>query len=248
MWFEEYIDGNEKKIYRITEVLCRTQSKYQQIEIFKLANQGITLVIDGHARVFEIDEFIYHEAITYPALFRHLNAKNVLVIGDGDGGIIRELIKHEALVRIDWVEIDKKVVDVCERYLPSFPIHYRNDRRVNLIIADGIKYMEECNYHYDIIYISVTAKGDSCHSDPLYRENIYGILNKVLKIDGIATLSLDEFSPIKINSYIEQIEVVKPWFRNVYPFFVGFPSFGTNWGFVLASNVERKYYWNIKNS
>ena len=239
-WFIENVGEGEKRSYLITEVLCKTESKYQQIEIFKLANQGITLVLDGHARVFEIDEFIYHEAITYPALSRHPNAKSVLVIGDGDGGIIRELLKNENLNRIDWVEIDEKVINVCERHLPSFPCHYRNDERVNLIIADGLKYLEKCNFKYDIIYMSVTAKGDSCYSEPLHEKSIYTLLKRVLKSDGIATLSLDEFSPNSINKYFERIQNVKQWFREVYPFYIGLPSFGTNWGFVLGGDVERQ--------
>lgn len=240
MWFEEFVGDDEKRSYRIIEVLCRTKSKYQQIEIFKLANQGITLVLDGHARVFEIDEFIYHEAITYPSLSRHLSAKSALVIGDGDGGIIRELLKHEGLIRIDWVEIDKKVIDVCDCYLPSFPCHYRNDKRVNLIIADGLQYLAECNFQYDIIYMSVTTKGDSCYSKPLHEKGIFIPVKRILKPDGIATLSLDEFSPNSTNKYLERIQIVNQWFKDTSPFYVGLPSFGTNWGFILGCDVERR--------
>lgn len=75
MWFEEHVGNNEKRSYRILEVLCETRSKYQEIEILKLANQGICLVLDGKARVFEVDEYIYHEAITYPALARTSECK-----------------------------------------------------------------------------------------------------------------------------------------------------------------------------
>lgn len=240
MWFEEFIGADEKRSYRIVDVLCRTKSKYQNIEVFKLANQGITLVLDGHARVFEIDEFIYHEAITYPAFLRHPNAKSALIIGDGDGGIIRELLKVEALDIIDWVEIDKKVIDVCDSYLPSFPCHYRADKRVSLIVADGLKYISECDFQYDLIYMSVTAKGDCCHSEPLHEKSIYKLLKRILKGDGIVTLSLDEFSPTSANTFLERIRLAKKWFKHISPFYVGLPSFGTNWGFALGSDKERK--------
>lgn len=240
MWFEE-INGNEKRSYRIVEELCEIRSKYQKIEIFKLANQGITLVLDGKARVFEIDEYIYHEGITYPALNRHPDAKFVLVIGDGDGGIIRELLKYDALTHIDWVEIDKKVIEVCERFLPSFPSHYRNDKRVNLIIADGLKYLADCNIQYDVVYISVTEECACEYSGPLHRESTYKLIKKVLKSDGVATLSFAEFSPSSFSNYRKRIHAAEQWFDFVDPFYVGLPSFGSNWGLALCCDVKREY-------
>lgn len=239
-WFEEYVGGNEKRSYRILDVLCETKSKYHEIKILKLANQGVCLVLDGKARVFEIDEYVYHETITHPALARHPDAKSVLVVGDGDGGIIRELLKHKTLTRIDWVEIDKIVIETCERYLPSFPCHFRNDKRVNLTIADGLNYLTECNTRYDIVYISVTVEGDSNHSDPLHEKYFCKLIKKVLKQDGIAVLSLDEFSPSSYTSYRKRIQVAEQWFDFVSPFFVGLPSFGSNWGFALGCDAKRE--------
>lgn len=249
MWFEEFVGDNEKRSYRILDVLCETKSEYHEIKILKLANQGISLVLDGKARVFEIDEYIYHEAITHPALARHPNAKSVLVIGDGDGGVIRELLKHKALIRIDWVEIDKMVIEVSERYLPSFPCHFHNDKRVNLIITDGLKYLTECNIQYDIVYISVTVDGDSSHSDPLNEKSSYKLIKKVLNSDGIAAFSLDEFSPSSYSKYSDRIQAVEQWFDFVSPFYIGLPSFGSNWGFALGCDVKREYVerLNIEN-
>lgn len=245
MWFEEYLGNNEKRSYRILEVLCETRSKYQEIKILKLANQGVSLVLDGKARVFEIDEFIYHEAITHPALARHPNAESVLVIGDGDGGITRELLKHKTLTHIDWVELDKMVIETSEQYLPSFPCLFRNDKRVNLIIADGLKYIAECNIQYDIVYISVTANGDSNHSDPLHEKYFCKLIKKVLKQDGIAVLSLDEFSPSSYSNYQKRIQATEQWFDFVSPFFVGLPSFGSNWGFALGCDTRYGYVEKI---
>ena len=249
MWFEENVGNNEKRSYRILEVLCETRSKYQEIRILKLANQGISLVLDGKVRVFEVDEYIYHEAITHSALARHPNAKSALVIGDGDGGIIRELLKHTTLTNIDWVEMDKMVIEVSECYLPSFPCHFRNDKRVNLIIADGLKYLAECNIQYDIVYISVTAEGDSSISDPVHEENSYKLIKKVLNPDGIAVLSLDEFSPCSYAKYRERIQITEQGFDFVSPFYGGLPSFGSNWGFALGCDVKREYIrrLNIEN-
>ena len=248
MWFEE-IESNEKRSYRILDVLCKSASKYQKIEIFKLANQGITLVLDGKARVFEIDEFIYHEAITHPALNRQPSAQSVLVIGDGDGGIIRELLKHDKLIRIDWVEIDEKVIEVSERFLPSFPKYFRNDKRVNLIIADGLEYLAISNNKYDLIYISVTEEGDSAYSDPLHKKSTYQLIKQNLKSDGMAVLSLAEFSPSSFDKYRKRIQDAEQWFNFVNPFYVGLPSFGSNWGFALGCDVKRdcKTSLNIEN-
>lgn len=241
IWFEEQLGDYEKRSYFLLETLYESRSEYQKIEILKLANQGITLVLDDKARVFEVDEFIYHEGITYPALSRHPDAESVLVIGDGDGGIIRELIKHKNLSRIDWVEIDLKVVEICERFLPSFPKHFRQDERVNLIIKDGLDYLIKCYEQYDIIYMSVTAEGNNCYSDAFYKDNVFRLIKRVLKSDGIVTFSLDEFSACLFAKYKEKIQNVKKWFNFVNPFYIGLPSFGSNWGFALGSDVKRDY-------
>jgi spermidine synthase len=245
MWLEECFDENEKRSYRIIEVLHKTQSNFQKIEILKLANQGITLVLDGHARVFEIDEFVYHEAITYPALSRHFNAESILVIGDGDGGIIRELLKQSTIINIDWVEIDSGVIDACARHLPCFPSAYLYDKRVNLIIADGMQYLAKCDVNYDLIYMSVTAQGDCFCSEPLHNENVYMLLKQRMKLHGIATLSVNEFSPISVRKYTAQYETLRKYFKQISPFYIGLPSFGTNWGFCLCSDVKFKRHGNL---
>jgi spermidine synthase len=247
-WLVDKFNKYEKRSYAIIETLFKYKSKYQNIEILKLGNQGITLVLDGKVRVFEIDEYIYHESITYPALNRHSKPFSILVIGDGDGGIIRELLKSTEIKIIDWVEIDLNVVKACEQFLPTFPKQFRNDNRVNLIIKDGYDYLLNCFQQYDIIYISVTAQGNNNYSELMYSEKVYNLIKKILKSNGILVTSLNEFTPYSIYDYKNKIKVLQKLFNFVKPFFVPLPSFGSFYGFALSSDSKLKMINCEKNN
>lgn len=104
-----------------------------------------------------------------------------------------------------------------------------------------MKYLTECDTQYDIIYLSVTAEGDSDYSDSVQKNSSYKLIKKVLSPDGIAALSLVEFSPSSYSKYRDRIQAVEQWFDFVHPFYVGLPSFGSNWGFVLGCDVKREY-------
>ncbi len=235
IWFEEHLSDNEKRSYRLKNVLCHEKSKFHEIHIYDLFDNGISLILDGHARVFEIDEFIYHEGFVHSSISRMDKIKSILVLGDGDGGLIRELLKCPEIKNIDWVEIDQAVVECCEQHLPSFPVGYKSDERVTLHFEDGVEFLRRTKNTYDIAFVSVTVSPETQFTTPFQNPDIYRQIRRVINNGGLVAHSLDEFSPASIGQYFLRVQVVQSEFKFVAPFSIPLPSFGSNWGFVLAS-------------
>jgi len=142
VWFTDK-DENQALSLRYTgEVLFDKSSEYQRTKVIDTFAYGKTLTIDNMVMCTEKDEYHYHEMITHPAILAHGNIKNVLVIGGGDGGTIREVLKHQGIDKVVMVEIDENVVEASKRHLPTLSQSF-NHPKLELIIGDGIKYVKE---------------------------------------------------------------------------------------------------------
>ncbi len=130
----------------------------------------------------EKDEFIYHEMIVHPAMAVHENAQNILVIGGGDGGVLRELSRYSSIKSIDLVEIDEEVVKVCKEYLPQTACGF-DDKRVTVYYQDGLKFIHSYENKYDIIIVDSTDPFGP--GEGLFTKEFYGNCFKALKDDGI---------------------------------------------------------------
>ena len=155
LWYTENQTNNVNFSMKVKNHLYSAKSDFQKIDIIDTYEFGRVLVIDNWTMVTEKDEFIYHEMITHVALATNPNIKNVLVIGAGDGGTVRELTRYNNIVNIDMVEIDKLVVEACIEYLP-FTSCKLNDPRVNLYFEDGIKFVKGKKNLYDLIIVDST--------------------------------------------------------------------------------------------
>merc|ERR1712141_470929 len=124
----------------VTKKLEDVKSKYQHVQMFDTKTYGHMLVLDGVIQVCERDEFSYQEMITHLPVCIHKNPKKLLVIGGGDGGVLREAAKHPGLEEITLCEIDEKVPEVSKKYLPELAKGF-DDPRVNVVIGDGFEYL-----------------------------------------------------------------------------------------------------------
>ncbi len=140
LWYTENHTENVKFSIRVDKHLKSVQSEYQRIDIFESAEFGRMLTLDGYLMVTESDEYIYHEMITHVPMAVNPGIKNVLVIGAGDGGTVRELLRYNHVEHIDMVEIDEMVVEVCREYLPSTSGRL-SDPRVSLYYQDGLRFV-----------------------------------------------------------------------------------------------------------
>ena len=182
LWYtESHADGIRFSI-KVKEQLFSTVSEYQQIDVFDSDEFGIFLTIDGLMMATQKDEFIYHDMIVHVPMASNPDIKNVLVIGAGDGGTLRELTRYDTLEHIDMVEIDKAVVDACREYLP-FLAYKLDDKRVDIHYADGLKFVRAKQNEYDLIIVDSTDPFGP--GEGLFTKEFYGNCYEALKKDGI---------------------------------------------------------------
>jgi len=174
----------------IDNLIYEGKSDFQDILVFENSIYGRILVLDGIVQLSESDEFIYHEMITHPFFTAHSNPKKVLIIGGGDGGTLRECLKHD-IEECIMVDIDKKVIDVCVDYMPFVSNNAFNDKRAKLIIGDGKEAMKKYNNYFDIIIIDCNDPvGPSLE---LFTKEFYLDIQKALKKGGICSFQVGSF-------------------------------------------------------
>lgn len=162
--------------------LCSEQSDYQLIEIFESREFGRFLALDGFMMCTEKDEFIYHEMMVHVPMGVNPEMKRVLVIGGGDGGAVRELCRYKSIEHIDLVEIDGRVIDLCEEYLPTMACSLR-DPRVHVHVQDGLRFIRSREDAYDLILVDSTDPFGP--GEGLFTREFYGHCYKALHESGI---------------------------------------------------------------
>ena len=135
----------------IDEILFESKTDHQHLIIFNNEQFGRVMALDGVIQTTEKDEFIYHEMLAHVPLFAHGNAKRVLIIGGGDGGILREVLRHPEVEHVTMVEIDQAVVDMCKKHFPAHSDGAFDDPRVNLVINDGVEFIVNNDDKFDVI-------------------------------------------------------------------------------------------------
>lgn len=182
LWFSERHTKGVKFSIKVDRQLFSGQSEFQRIDIFDSKEFGRFLALDGYMMLTEKDEFIYHEMIVHVPMAVHSNVKKVLVIGAGDGGVIRELCRYETIEAIDMVEIDELVVEVSKKYLPTTACCF-DDPRLNIYYQDGLKFVRSKEDEYDLIIVDSTDPFGP--GEGLFTKEFYGNCYKALNETGI---------------------------------------------------------------
>ena len=181
-WFSEFHTPDVKHSIRVNKQLYSRQSDYQRIDIFETPEFGRVLTLDGNVMLTERDEFIYDEMIVHVPMAVHKEAKDILVIGAGDGGVVRELTRYDRVERIDLVEMDPQVVEACRAFLPGNACRM-DDRRVHIYFENALKYIRRCEEEYDLIIVD--SSDPFGPSEGLFTREFYGSCFNALKEDGI---------------------------------------------------------------
>lgn len=176
------IDHGFGNSVEITQILCSVKSRYQRIEIYQTAELGKLLMLDGVIQLTEFDEFAYQEMMTHPAMMVHPNPEKVLIIGGGDGGVAREVARHNSVKHIDQCEIDGQVVELCKKHIPSTACGF-DDPRMHLTIGDGLEFVRsKCN-EYDVIIVDSTDPIGP--GEVLFGREFYESVHRALRADGV---------------------------------------------------------------
>nr|WP_113865864.1 polyamine aminopropyltransferase [Brenneria salicis]NMN90786.1 spermidine synthase [Brenneria salicis ATCC 15712 = DSM 30166]RBP63507.1 spermidine synthase [Brenneria salicis ATCC 15712 = DSM 30166]RLM30936.1 spermidine synthase [Brenneria salicis ATCC 15712 = DSM 30166] len=170
-WYET-LHANFGQYFSIDRVLYHQKTDHQDLIIFENAALGRVMALDGVVQTTERDEFIYHEMLTHVPLLAHGNAKRVLIIGGGDGGMLREVSRHRGVEHITMVEIDAGVVAFCRQYLPNHHASAYDDPRFHLVIDDGVNFVNQCAEKFDVIISDCTdpiGPGESLFTSDFYQ-------------------------------------------------------------------------------
>jgi spermidine synthase len=171
-WFQEKLFPHVRQTFEITRILFRERTEHQDLVIFETPTYGRVLALDDVIQVTEKDEFVYHEMMTHVPILAHGRARKVLIIGGGDGGILREALRHKGVQKVTMVEIDRGVVDMCLKYMPSIPQKAFDDKRTDLVIADGARFVAETDERYDVVIVDSTdpmGPGEVLFTEAFYR-------------------------------------------------------------------------------
>jgi len=215
------------------EILYSKKSKYQLVEVLKTNTWGNLLLLDRNIMTTERDEFIYHETITQVAMHSS-DAKRILVIGGGDGGTIRELLKHERVEKVVLVEIDGEVIEVCKEYFPSIACSF-NDPRLDLRVEDGIRFVKECNEKFDIVIID--SSDPFGPAEGLFRVEFYNACKSLLNEGGI--LVCQAGNAFMTDESVIAFSNLSKVFKNTEYFLAPILTYGGLWGFVYASDEKQ---------
>lgn len=232
LWFKETHTADLGMVVKVKETLHREKTRYQDLMIVDTYQFGRTLVLDGYIQTTERDEFIYHEMLVHVPLMAHADPERVLVIGGGDGGAIREVVRHKKVERAFLVDIDERVVAACREYLPSLSSAL-DDPRVTVTIEDGIEYVKRFKEAFDVIIVDSTDPlGPSVG---LFDRSFYESARDALRSGGILVAQSEQvmFQPDTVRDIVTTLGAIFPVTKLYLAWVPTYSAWG--YGFTIAT-------------
>ena len=235
-WHYEYITPDLLQAERVERVIFTGDTAYQSVTIQDTACFGRSLVLDDKTQSTEVDEFVYHEALVQPSLISHPGPREVFVAGGGEGATVREVFSHRSVTRAVMVDIDGEVVELCRRHLPN---HHRgafDDPRLELHVADALKFLQDTQSRFDVAIIDVPDPLEGGPAHLLYTREFYELLRERLRPDGMMVAQAGPTGPAFYKQCFSAVaNTIATAFPHVTTYEAFVPSFGSTWGFVVGS-------------
>ena len=181
--FQETLYDAISQNFRIDKMYFEQKTEHQHLMIFHNAMLGRVMTLDGVVQTTELDEFIYHEMMAHVPIFAHGQAKRVLIIGGGDGGMLREVLRHDSVEHVTMVEIDSAVIEMAKEYLPNHSAGAFDDKRAHIVIADGMDYVRQTEDRFDVIISDSTDPIGP--GEVLFTDDFYGQCKRILNAGGV---------------------------------------------------------------
>jgi spermidine synthase len=181
--YEETLYPSWRQSFEISRIIHQEKSDFWDLVIFENPIFGKVLGIDGTIQLTQGDERCYHEMVAHVPLLTHEHPTSVLIIGGGDGGLLREVLRHETVKKVVLVELDNRVMDIMKQFMPEIPGASFEDPRVEIVIQDGSKYIQETDQRFDVIFCDSTDPVGP--AKVLFSSEFYGDCKAHLNKDGI---------------------------------------------------------------
>ena len=239
-------------LYDVDDILFKGKSKFQEIMVIKNPYYGKMLILDNVVQITERDEFFYHEMLTHVVMYANPSPRKVIVIGGGDGGIVREVIKHKSVEKVFFVEIDEEVINVSKRFFPGVSSGI-DDPRVEIKIMDGADFIAK-RKSSDIDAVIIDSTDIIGFARSLFTTDFFGSVKNCLTENGMFVTHTESLHFHK-DMVIEIQEVLKKVFPLVDLYTAPIATYPGNWwAFAVASkgpsprearhafDINTKYY------
>lgn len=237
-------ESPERLIFHsLRKVIVSKTTKFQEVEICDTELWGRMLITDGRIQSAQLDEHIYHEALVHPSMVVHPKPEKVLILGGGEGATLREVLKHPTVKKAIMVDIDRELVEICKKHLPSFHKNCFKDKRARLLFTDGIQYIEKTKEMFDVVICDLSDPIEGNQVCYLYTREFYRKIKKILHTDGIFITQSNEFYHGKPSIFSIIHRTVESTFVSATTYLEYIPSFGSLWTFTLAGkDIDKKVF------
>ena len=236
-WMIEWGTPANAHMFAVKRYIYHGKSEYQEIQIVEYEELGKALILDGKTQSALYDEYVYHEALVHPAMLLHGSPRRVLILGGGEGATAREVLRFKTVERVVMVDIDPVVIEVAKKYLPEWHRGAFDDPRLELIIGDGLKYVNESSEKFDVIIADLADPLEAGPAYKLYVKEFYEKVKERLREGGVFVTQ--STSPTLMPYTFGVIyNTIRSVFRHAKYYMVYVKSFDSVWGFTLASDEK----------
>ena len=220
--YAETLYDSYGQVFEVDKVYFENKTEHQHLIIFENAKFGRVMALDGIIQTTQADEFIYHEMLTHVPILAHGNVKDVMIVGGGDGGMLREVCKHASVERIVEVEIDGQVIDMCKEYLPTHSDGAYDDPRVEIVIDDAANYVANTDRQFDVIISDSTDPIGP--GDVLFTSDFYENCKKCLKPGGVL-VTQNGVAYMQLDEVTTTAKRLAPYFKDVHFYSAAVPTY-----------------------
>lgn len=234
IYFSEKLHSGWQQTFEVDKWLLQKETPFQKIKLFENPLYGKVLVLDDIVQITEKDEFVYQEMLAHVPLLAHGKAEKVLIIGGGDGGVLREILKHKTVKKASLIEIDGDVIEVSKKYMPEISDGAFDNPRADVMVADGIDFVKKTDEMFDVVIVDTTDPVGP--GEVLFSKDFFQNCKRVLKKNGILAIQNGVFFLQK-----EELEMTKknliPYFKHVTFYTAAVPSYvGGSMAFGFATD------------
>lgn len=232
--FTELVSPHYLRSFKVDRMLFSGRTAFQKVDCFINPLMGKMLFLDDKIQSAQVDEYIYHEALVHPAMAAHPDPVDVLLIGGGEGAVLREVLKHRVVRSALMVDIDQELVSICRKHLPEWSEEAFENPRASIRIEDARGFVENTRKTFDVVISDLTEPVEGGPSVRLFTREFFMKISSVLKKDGLYVMQAGTTDPNYYDFFAACYNTLKKVFPEVGTYEANIFSFGMSWGFLIA--------------